>query len=179
MRKEYFSILSCCLCLVWAGCNVNWDGAQERRDLEISLYLEFTKTNLESSALLNSMIEKGEFEKARQMLQMRIFLYLQELDQLSDPQFQSMLGAVPHPVSQEELEAEVSTALAVHYTEDVRKAGRRYASVPSDIQYIRESREFLDKMERLGLPRSNKSDGQESKGEAIEDSIGSGVEIVE
>lgn len=177
MRKEYFSILSCCLCLVWVGCNVNWDGAQERRDREISLNLEFTKTNLETSAMLNSMIEKGEFEKARQMLQMRIFLYLQELDQLSDPQFQSMLGAVPLPVSQEELEGEVSRGLSQITTR--KMSGRRYASVPSDIHYIRESREFLDKMERLGLPRSNKSDGQESKGEAIEDSIGPGVEIVE
>lgn len=137
------------------GCDQSQVGREERRILETSIYFDFIKINIEHSSTLDDLIESGEIEKAHEMIKMGIFLDLNQLDRLVSNDYQAMLGdAVPY-TPLEDLKSEIRSLHEEHFTEPVKKAGERYASLPSDFKPILESREFLEKMKQRGLPKND------------------------
>ncbi len=152
MRQLHLIVLLCVLTVILAACDMTWVGQEERKNLEAVIYFEVTAANVEHSASVDSLLADGDIEAARKMLQMGIFLDLKDLDQLTRQQFRSKLGARPVSIDEVDLERKALDLQSKYYTAEVRDAGRRYVDIPSDVKYIRESREYLEKMKRIGLP---------------------------
>ncbi len=142
------------IAVLLSGCDHSLKGRNERRNLETSIYFDLIKINIEHSSTLNDLIESGEIDKAHEMIKMGIFLDLNQLDRLVSDDYQAMLGDAVPSTPLEDLKSELGLLYEEYFTEGVKKAGERHASLPSDLKPILESREFLRKMERLGLPKN-------------------------
>ncbi len=126
---------------------------EDRRNLRTVNYFAFIKSSIKHASTLDALLQTGKTEEAQKIVRMGIFLDLSELDRLMSDDFQAELRKPVPYESLGDLKEELRILEEEFFTAAVKEAGEHYASLPSDLKPILESREFLRKMDRLGLPK--------------------------